>query len=166
MRALPLLSNPIATRFRFQFSPKHASLVQWCWAKKYILDYNVLACIMYSMHCKKCLTTEGYLTVTSTKYRKDGSRYAQYICRPCNAKKKRDELVRNNKAARRAEKNYRKKFPEKHKARLLARKNILLEPCEVCGSLRSMRHHPDYSKPLEVVFLCQLHHSLTHQGVI
>lgn len=36
------------------------------------------------------------------------------------------------------------------------------EPCRVCGSLKSQSHHPDYSKPLEVIWLCRFHHKFLH----
>lgn len=36
-------------------------------------------------------------------------------------------------------------------------------PCEVCGAKRTFGHHPDYSKPREVVWLCQKHHSEVHR---
>ena len=34
-------------------------------------------------------------------------------------------------------------------------------PCWVCGK-RAEAHHPDYSRPLEVVWLCPGHHKQTH----
>jgi hypothetical protein len=40
------------------------------------------------------------------------------------------------------------------------------KPCIVCGEARSHKHHPDYSKPLEVVHLCALHHKKVHSGEI
>jgi len=36
------------------------------------------------------------------------------------------------------------------------------QPCIVCGNTNSMGHHPDYTKPLEVMWLCQKHHSEIH----
>ena len=35
-------------------------------------------------------------------------------------------------------------------------------PCSVCGDQKSEGHHEDYSKPLEVVWLCRTHHAARH----
>lgn len=134
------------------------------------IDYYILACIVYSMDRKcrirNCNSIDG-LTVNDKRYRKKtDSYYFRYICREHNAEKKRLERKRNPSYLNRATDNYRKKFKAKHRARLLARKSIPLEPCQVCGSVKSMRHHEDYEKPLEVVFLCALHHKQVHAGTI
>lgn len=129
---------------------------------KKIFDKASITCILSSMYCKKCKTTEGYLTVSNSRYRKDGTRYVQYTCRPCNAERKRNE---KKDAQRKAEKNSRARYPDKLRARILARKKIPLEPCEVCGE-KAGRHHPNYSEPLKVRFLCPLHHKQVHQGVL
>ena len=36
-------------------------------------------------------------------------------------------------------------------------------PCEVCGKEKTDAHHDDYSKPLEVRFLCRKHHLEFHR---
>ena len=36
-------------------------------------------------------------------------------------------------------------------------------PCEACGAILSEGHHPDYSKPLEVVWLCLACHRAEHR---
>lgn len=40
------------------------------------------------------------------------------------------------------------------------------EPCVVCGSMRVIRHHPNYDKPRQIVFLCHHHHALVHASRI
>jgi len=54
--------------------------------------------------------------------------------------------------------------PEKRKARNAARK-LERQPCEVCGDLNVHAHHDDYSKPLDVRWLCRSHHGAVHRRV-
>lgn len=42
---------------------------------------------------------------------------------------------------------------------------LIKKPCEVCGAFFVHAHHPDYSKPLEVVWLCPLHHRQVHAQI-
>jgi len=58
--------------------------------------------------------------------------------------------------------------PEKRKARTMVRtslKNgrIIKQPCTVCGLEKSEAHHEDYSKPLEIIWLCRKHHGEKHR---
>lgn len=39
------------------------------------------------------------------------------------------------------------------------------EPCRICGDPKSIAHHQDYSKPLDVWWLCQQCHSQLHREV-
>lgn len=64
-------------------------------------------------------------------------------------------------------KNRNVKFPEKALARTklynAVRSGKLIRlPCEVCGDPKSQGHHHDYSKPLDVKWLCFKHHRLEH----
>jgi hypothetical protein len=36
-------------------------------------------------------------------------------------------------------------------------------PCRVCGNPKTDAHHDDYTKPLEVDWLCRLHHIARHK---
>lgn len=40
---------------------------------------------------------------------------------------------------------------------------IKKEPCRVCGNQKSEIHHIDYSKPLEIMWLCREHHMEWHK---
>lgn len=62
----------------------------------------------------------------------------------------------------------RKKYPEKMMARrqvflALSRGSITKEICECCSDSKVHAHHEDYSKPLEVRWLCGKHHRELHR---
>ena len=62
--------------------------------------------------------------------------------------------------------NYRKKYPERIRAQGRINDGIRYgklkrKPCIVCNS-KAHAHHPDYSKPLDVIWLCPRHHKLEH----
>lgn len=40
---------------------------------------------------------------------------------------------------------------------------LVPEPCEVCGNSEVEAHHADYSRKLDVNWLCKLHHGNTHR---
>ena len=40
---------------------------------------------------------------------------------------------------------------------------LLKLPCFCCGDLETEAHHPDYSAPLDVVWLCKKHHQEIHR---
>jgi hypothetical protein len=72
-------------------------------------------------------------------------------------------------AIRRAHVNYEMRFPERKHAVTTARNavrdgRLLPHPCWVCGS-KAQAHHPDYSAPLDVVWLCRKHHKEAHDLV-
>lgn len=66
---------------------------------------------------------------------------------------------------------YKEKNPEKVKAQqklnyAIRHGRIERSPCEVCGEGRRYHvhaHHDDYSKPLEVRWVCPVHHKLMHK---
>jgi len=59
------------------------------------------------------------------------------------------------------QKTYAQRHPEIIKAQDLAKYHIPLGlKCKSCGSTENLeRHHPDYSKPLEIITLCRICHN-------
>ena len=64
------------------------------------------------------------------------------------------------------------KNPKKNKASTkintaIAAGKITKLPCTWCGTDKNVQgHHPDYSKPLDVIWLCAKHHKAVHHGKI
>lgn len=58
------------------------------------------------------------------------------------------------------------KLSARDKVRVAIRNGSLVrKPCEVCGEPRTHAHHEDYSRPLDVRWLCPVHHGLEHRRV-
>lgn len=117
--------------------------------------------------CKKCVrsNTADYLN----KKREDPlwvikdnermrKRRADGLIKPSTqSKEERCEIVRR----------WQGKNPHKqaaHRAVSVALNNgsLVKLPCEVCGNKNSEAHHDDYTKPLEVNWLCKAHHAERH----
>ncbi|HXJ61921.1 MAG TPA: hypothetical protein VNU68_35225 [Verrucomicrobiae bacterium] len=43
---------------------------------------------------------------------------------------------------------------------------ITKKPCERCGEAKTHAHHPDYSKPLDVIWLCHICHAAEHGRLV
>jgi hypothetical protein len=75
----------------------------------------------------------------------------------------RDREKRNALSKQWAERN-----PEKRRAQIAVNNavrdgRLTKGACEVCGATDSHGHHDDYSKPLEVRWLCAKHHAEEHR---
>lgn len=72
-------------------------------------------------------------------------------------------------SCRKANLKYIKNNPKKREAQIkvgnaIKSGKLIKQPCEVCGSTKRIHaHHDDYSKPLEVRWLCPKHHSEWHK---
>lgn len=58
----------------------------------------------------------------------------------------------------------RRKNVRRYTRRKVAQGKIQVLPCLICGE-KAEAHHPDYSQPLDVVWLCRKHHLETHAMV-
>lgn len=78
-----------------------------------------------------------------------------------------DKTEAGKRARRVANENRKRNHPEKYKAKRIFDSAVKVgkvkrKPCEECGNLKSEGHHEDYSKPLDVIWLCRLHHMVRH----
>lgn len=67
-----------------------------------------------------------------------------------------------------ANKKWIERNPEKRAAHIkvgnAVRDGVLKKgACQVCGGEKVEAHHPDYRKPLEVIWLCRRHHAELHR---
>lgn len=75
---------------------------------------------------------------------------------------------RGNRRSLEALKKYRSSNPEKYLAHNIVNNAIrdgflVKKECERCGDKKSQAHHDDYSKPLDIVWLCSQHHHDRHK---
>lgn len=127
--------------------------------------------------CPRCGET---ITVTAKMCER-----SQYTCATCESARAVGNAKRNPVKKRASNSNYRKtrlgkeavqrksiaykaKHPEKVKARQIVQSairngSLVRQRCQVCGSERVHAHHDDYSKPLNVDWLCHTHHMERHE---
>lgn len=81
----------------------------------------------------------------------------------------RERYAENNESALQRQREYRERHPEKIRAHFVVRDAVRSgrlerESCSICGELKADAHHEDYSKPLDVIWLCRTHHRrLSHR---
>lgn len=93
--------------------------------------------------------------------------YLKHRSKELARKKKYHATEKGKQILYRSIENYRKRFPERQRARQilqyhLRKGKITQVPCR-CGIKEVQAHHPDYSKPLEVIWLCVGCHGLEHR---
>lgn len=126
-------------------------------------------CPPSTLQCKRCGSTDN-LHVNTKWVNKSGEVRVSYRCRKCTAERCRryGNTPSGRKAKTQALKRTNMRYPEKARARRLVHLavksgQIIRQPCVQCGSIRSEGHHPDYAKPLEVVWLCCSCHARVHR---
>lgn len=115
----------------------------------------------YCSHCKK--TTVSLFVYNIAK---NGKKY--YMCRRCNTKRVKEYRATPNGRNKIFGAVYRsiEKLSYKQEARIYLnsclRKGLIKKPkkCSICGLNKKIEgHHTDYSKPLDVVWVCRSCHS-------
>ena len=131
-------------------------------------------------YCKTCDTTKARLEFGKRKASKDG---LAPLCKSCLRAYDKSRLKCPKRAAHRAayqksdkgrpkadaaKREWRNRNPSKAKAMAKISYNIRIgaltrQPCEKCKTTNNVHaHHDDYSKPLDVRWLCAQHHRDWH----
>ena len=108
-------------------------------------------------------------------------------CKECNKKDVLEHRIKNIERIREYDKQ-RSKYPERVKlhlevnqawrnqdkrrsqchnavSRAIKKGELVKKPCIKCGDEKSLAHHEDYDKPLEVIWFCQLCHKQRHKEI-
>lgn len=125
--------------------------------------------------CPKCNEEKSLKTGFWMVY---GRNYASY-CKKCSrifGRKSDKEYQRKKRSANPEKKlkenrEYREKYPERYSAQKRISADIVSgkikkQPCVICGIKPAYAHHEDYSKPLEIIWLCPSCHKRRHLGQI
>jgi hypothetical protein len=68
----------------------------------------------------------------------------------------------NNSKKEWIKRNKHKRFAHEKVRQAIISGKLSKAPCEICGSGNSEAHHEDYSRPLDVSWLCPKHHNERH----
>lgn len=113
--------------------------------------------LMRDGHVNKCKTCNKADVI---KHRKENDSTREYDRRRAKTEKGKAAIAA-------AAKKWRAANPEKYKAQTTLNNavragRVTRQPCRICGDHKSHAHHEDYSKPLEVDWLCAKHHQRHH----
>ena len=124
--------------------------------------------IIHKDYCSHCKEEHEHMTPYTKKYRKNGTCVQYYHCHACNNKRARKYYKENKEKCRAIIYKSIAKYPEKQSAReklnYAVRAGKIKKPdcCSKCGVVpkKIEADHRDYSKPLEVTWLCTPCHNL------
>lgn len=108
--------------------------------------------------CKSCCISDRKKHIADPKVLARVQAYDRKRSKDPERKKKSVERIRT----------MRKSRPKMYKAHTKVNNAIRdgklkKKPCKVCGETKVQAHHPDYRKPLLIVWLCKKHHVEIHK---
>ena len=119
--------------------------------------------------CKQCVREAKNLRLTIRHIDPNWSDRFRAEARVRTKKHRLDN--RNTERWKTSRSQYAKEYGAANKYKCRARRAVLAaikkgtlekQPCRICGNPQSQAHHPDYSRPLDIVWLCPLHHGEAH----
>lgn len=133
-------------------------------------DPNVVAVILTANRpglrrkCTRCGAEGG---IETFRKRRDANTLDPH-CRACQCRARRKAGFKPHSVDPAIHRAYKARNPEKIRAQHaveneIRRGRMHRKPCEECGELKSEAHHADYSKPLEVKWLCHPCHRKEHR---
>jgi len=120
-------------------------------------------------HCKECVSASHKQYYSKNKESVKKKRMLDYYGnRTEHSKRVRQWKRDNTEKVMGYDAAYKKRNPEKHQAHLdvryaIARGDLIRMPCESCDDKDTHAHHDDYSKPLDVRWLCPQCHVNVHK---
>lgn len=137
-----------------------------CGELKHLTEFNKCAASLdgHGLHCRVCTKAAAreYRNIhrDSLNARRPPYHSTRYKWRADNPLK-----------CKQQRKRYRAAHPERVRAgRLLLaalrKGTVTRSSCTQCGNVKSQAHHPDYSKPLEVIWLCYACHKAEHKRLL
>ena len=119
--------------------------------------------------CCRCKVEKELNEFHNCNSTKDGR---QYVCKICQKEYEQRNRERRKEYQKQYHNQYYHRTPEKHKARNILNSAVksgkIHKPvyCSSCDSDRHLEaHHTDYSKPLEVMWLCRSCHVDLHNKI-
>ena len=117
--------------------------------------------------CKSCVRSRvANYSENNAEYCKQYDKKRNKLLHRVEARKAYAKTEAGKLATKKAHKNYIETYPFRRAAHIavgnaLKDGKLKKEPCFICGE-KAEAHHPDYSRPLDVVWLCSLHHKQAH----
>lgn len=125
-----------------------------------------------SLECKREGERASWRKYGKKNRQRRHSYWRQYYLAHIEEITERIRLYQQNPAGKqvreKCDRNQRLKYPEKYQARQEVLKavrsgKLTKLPCRFCGVKQVEAHHPDYGKPLEIIWLCHECHRILHK---
>ena len=115
--------------------------------------FHIIKGNLYSPRCKPC---HNAFCAEYRRTEKHKETYKKW------SKTKRGKEVIKNRIINWRIKNKLKRNAQTTVSNAIRDKRLFRKPCIICNSLKVEAHHPDYSRPFQITWLCKPHHLSIH----